>query len=331
MSHELDFSSGQAAFAYVGAQGWHGFGQALTPEASIEDWAQQAHMDWRVESAPVQYVVGEEALLVPARKVYYRSDNHKSLAVVSNDHNEVQPFEVLEWFRDLTSGAGFSMETAGCLYEGRKFFAMAKSGKEVKLMGEDILKPYLLLATSCDGSMATCAHFTSVRVVCSNTLRMAIGSEAGKAAVRVPHNGLFDGDKAKVQLGVKGEEAWDSFIKKITLLAKTPIPPDIAHDVIAAELRDEWLTKEGEKMTPIQMLEESKPLNAIMQLFNGKMLGADFKSSKGTMWGLLNAVSEYTDHHTSIRSPDKVFERANLTDKATFKVAVANKLLKMAA
>jgi phage/plasmid-like protein (TIGR03299 family) len=330
MSHELDFSSGQAAFAYVGSQGWHGFGQALTPEASIEEWAQQAHMNWQVESAPAMYMVGEEQLFVPARKVYYRSDSKKSLAVVSNDHHEVQPLEVLEWFRDLTGGAGFSMETAGCLYEGRKFFALAKSGNEVKIMNQDIVKPYLLLATSCDGSMATCAHFTSVRVVCSNTLRMAIGS-GQKVVVRVPHNGKFDGEKAKAELGLKGEEAWELFIANATKLAKTKISYDDALWDIAAELKDDWRTPEGEEMTPIQMLDESRPLNAIMQLFNGKMLGADYKSSKGTMWGLMNAVTEYTDHHTAIRSPDKMFERALLTDKASFKVSVANKLLKLAA
>lgn len=74
-------------------------------------------------------------------------------------------------------------------------------------MGQDEVKSYLLMASSCDGSMATAVHLTSVRVVCNNTLRMSIGADASKAKIRVPHSASFEAEAVKQQLGIVGT-AW---------------------------------------------------------------------------------------------------------------------------
>ena len=97
-----------------------------------------------------------------------------------------QPHEVLEFYRDLTEAGGFELETAGVLKEGRKLWALAKTGQETLLRGGDKVAAYLLLATSCDGKLRTTARFTSIRVVCNNTLQMAVGDSSG--AVKVPHS-----------------------------------------------------------------------------------------------------------------------------------------------
>jgi hypothetical protein len=71
---------------------------------------------------------------------------------VGSRYNVVQPREVLEFYRDLTEVAGYELETAGALKAGRKFWALARTGKSAALKGKDVVNGYLLLATSCDGS-----------------------------------------------------------------------------------------------------------------------------------------------------------------------------------
>lgn len=339
MAHEIDNQNGKDAFAFVGQRAWHGLGQQLTENQPIEVWRKEAGMDWEIKASPVLYKTGnagarkgDEVLTMPDRSLFYRSDNDASLAVVSSSFKIVQPGDTLEFYRSLVEAGGFELETAGVLFGGRKFFALARCGPDVRLMGQDAVSPYLLLASACDGSMATSAHFTSVRVVCNNTLRMAIGSEGQRAQVRVPHNTTFDPVAVKAQLGVV-DGVWENFIQNIQLLSKFKIHRDDAIDLIAASLKAEWRDKEGNDLNREEQLNASKDLRNIIRLFDGAAKGAEFKSSKGTMWGLLNAVTEHCDHEAGSKSGDlsRSFERAHLTDRAKFKVDVANQLLKIAA
>lgn len=332
MAHELDIQNGKAAFAHVGERGWHGLGQKLSEDASIDVWRVEAGMGWTAQAADVMYSVksGNKQLMLkmPDRKLLYRSDNHAALSVVSNKFNVVQPGDTLDFYQHLIKTAGFKLETAGVLFGGRKFFALARCGKNLKVMGEDEVAPYLLLATACDGSMATCAHFTSVRVVCNNTLRMAIGAGGKAAKVRVPHNAVFDPESVRDELGIV-DDLWSGFERTITRLAKTKLSRDEAIDFIAEQLKMEG----SQYVNREEMMEDSLALRNIIRLFDGDGKGASFKSSKGTAWGLLNAVTEYYDHHAGAKNTDRsrAFERAHLTDHATFKVQTANELFRMAA
>jgi putative phage-type endonuclease len=94
----------------------------------------------------------------------------------------------LEFYRDLSEITGFELETAGVLRAGRRFWALARTGKSAALKGNDVVHNYLLLATSCDGTLATMAIPTSVRVVCNNTLAVALQGAAGNGAIKVPHS-----------------------------------------------------------------------------------------------------------------------------------------------
>lgn len=91
----------------------------------------------------------------------------------------MQPAEVVEFFEDLVSLAGFTLETAGALAGGRRIWALAKTNYEANIAGQDLLKGYLLLATSYDGTFATTASLTDVRVVCQNTLRLSQAISGG--------------------------------------------------------------------------------------------------------------------------------------------------------
>jgi phage/plasmid-like protein (TIGR03299 family) len=178
--------------AYVGETPWHGLGNSLTPHQPIEVWAQQAGMDWRIESSNVSYMAQNERgqnIILPyeEQRVLYRSDTHAPLSVVSQRYQEVQPLEILEFYRDLTEQSGFELETAGVLKGGKKFWALAKTGQTSALKGKDVSNGYILLATACDGTLATTAQFTSIRVVCNNTLAIALkGQSSSAGVVKVP-------------------------------------------------------------------------------------------------------------------------------------------------
>jgi len=332
MAHEIDMSNGKANMAYVGSVPWHGLGRQLTEDADLATWRVEAGMDWNVGGSDLIYKGKDNTqLFFPDRKVLFRSDNSAALGVVSNEYKIVHPGEVMEFFRDLIADQGFKMETAGCLFGGRKFWALARTGEAVRIMGQDEIKPYLLMASSCDGSMATAVHLTSVRVVCNNTLRMSIGADASKARIRVPHSANFEAESVKQQLGLVAG-AWENFIGNINLLAKFKIDRDLAIQTIADELKAEWKNKEGGDMEQGEMLEASSVLRRIIQLYDGASLGNDYRSSKGTAWGLVNAVTQYFDHESGGKGDkSRAFERAHLTDRAKFKTNVADKLLALAA
>ena len=189
--------------AYAGEQPWHGLGNRLAAGQSIEQWKVSAGLDWAIEEAEVRFVTGRNGVgslsACPDQKVLYRSDTKAPLAVVSKRFQVVQPGEVLEFYRDLTEIGGFELETAGVLHEGRKVWALARTGQSVQLKGKDQVDGYLLLATACDGTLATTAQFTSVRVVCNNTLQIAVGDRHG--AIKVPHRSRFDPDAVKIAAG----------------------------------------------------------------------------------------------------------------------------------
>ncbi|SFI24413.1 phage/plasmid-like protein TIGR03299 [Modicisalibacter xianhensis] len=158
--------------AYVGDTPWHGLGQQLSAHQPLEVWQQQAGMNWHIEETPVRFIVDAASHLgsihsFPEQKVLFRSDTQAPLSVVSQRYKVVQPQEVLKFYRDLTEYAGYELETAGVLKGGRKFWALARSGLSTSLKGKDEVRGYLLLATSCDGSLTTVATPTTVRVVCN--------------------------------------------------------------------------------------------------------------------------------------------------------------------
>ncbi|HTH62552.1 MAG TPA: DUF932 domain-containing protein, partial [Paraburkholderia sp.] len=127
--------------AFVGDTPWHGLGNQLSPKQPIEIWARQAGMDWTIESADVRFVAGQAGSdlgsihAFPEQHVLYRSDTKAPLSIVSSRYAVVQPREILEFYRDLTEVGGFELETAGVLKDGKKLWALARTGQSVSLKG----------------------------------------------------------------------------------------------------------------------------------------------------------------------------------------------------
>jgi phage/plasmid-like protein (TIGR03299 family) len=311
--------------AYAGEQPWHGLGNKLAPQQPIEVWKKNAGMDWQIEQSEVCYVSGTQHVGVintfPEQKVLYRSDTKAPLAVVSKRFHVVQPGELLEFYRDLTACHGFELETAGVLRQGRKFWALAKTGQSSTLKGQDRVDGYLLLATACDGTLATTAQFTSVRVVCNNTLQIALGSAS--SAIKVPHRSHFDAEAVKRQLGIT-VASWDSFVARMRALVNRPVDPDSVEGL----LRRVLTYAAPDSKTPVV---NEQALSIVNSLYEGGGRGALMASSRGTAWGLLNSVTEYVDHHRRARSDDHRRDAAWFGQGAQIKQRTWDELLKLVA
>jgi len=290
--------------AWVGETPWHGLGNQLAPGQPLEVWAKHAGMDWSIRESPVRFMTESAGNLgaimtFPENKVLFRSDTNAPLSVVSQRYQVVQPREILEFYRDLTEVSGFELETAGILKGGRKIWALAKTGQSVALRGNDVTKAYVLLATACDGTLATTAQFTSIRVVCNNTLAVALGNSTG--AVKVPHSTSFDAHSVKKQLGIS-VSSWDQFMYGLKTLSERKVKTAEAERFFLKVFTDESKTAAG--------YTNERAMAKTMTLFDGHGKGADLASSKGTAFGLLNAVTEFVDHERRARSVDHRLESA---------------------
>lgn len=288
--------------AYVGATPWHGLGNQLAPKQPVEVWARAAGMNWSIEEAEVRYVAAGTRNLgsihaFPEQKVLYRSDTKAPLSVVSARYQVVQPSQILEFYRDLTEVGGFQLETAGVLKEGRKLWALARTGQSATLKGKDEVNAYLLLATACDGSLSTVAQFTSVRVVCNNTLAIALGDNSG--AIKVPHRSQFDAQAVKRQLGI-AISSWEAFMVRTKALSECKVS-DATADKFLRRVLTYPTTNPADRDT---VSVNERAIKAVGQLYAGRGIGADLASASGTAWGLVNAITEFADHHRRARSDD---------------------------
>ncbi|MCO5399748.1 DUF932 domain-containing protein [Ralstonia soli] len=312
--------------AYVGQQPWHGLGNKLAPKQSLEAWAEHAGMNWTIESSEVRFVSGVGNIgaihAFPAQKVLYRSDTKAPLSVVSARYQVVQPAEILEFYRDLTEVGGFELETAGVLKSGKKLWALAKTGQTGMLKGKDKVDGYLLLATACDGSLATTAQFTSVRVVCNNTLQIALGE--GTGVVKVPHRSQFDAQAVKRQLGI-AVSSWDAFMARTKALAERKVTDSAAEAFFRRVLT--YSTTTGDDRDTLAVNERA--IKAVGQLYGGRGKGAGLPSASGTAWGLLNSVTEYVDHHRRARSGDHRLDAAWFGAGAALKQKAFEEALKL--
>ena len=293
MAHEIYINlRGKASMAYRNDEPWHGLGQKLEAGATIEHWMEQAGMNYSIASSPVEYNTPAGMLAIPSRNVLYRDDTKDHLSIVGDKYKVVQPVEVMEFFRDITESQQFDLETAGVLFKGQKYWAMAKTGKHAQIGGKgskDRIEGYLLLATSCDGTLQTTAQFTSVRVVCNNTLTAATRGwdRKNNGAIKVSHRSVFDPQKVREQLGI--DNHWAEFVDSVNELSQIKISDNQAMQFIVDMV--------GDKEKPvIEQIERAKAVATVFQLYKGKGRGSDMKSSEDTAWGLVNSVTEYIDH-----------------------------------
>lgn len=302
MAHEIMIKNGVAQYASTQKE-WH-FGdtqhQILLPGASVEEWQKASGMDYQIQRGFVRYATergqtAEQMQKVDDKVVLFRSDTKSPLGVVSDSYKVVQPKEVLEFFREWADAGGLTIESAGVLFGGKRYFATAKLAEGVYVDGhKDKVVPYALLSTSADGSLATEGRWTSVRTVCNNTLSMALGAAA---AIRLTHRSEWKPERFKAVLETAQAE-FGTFMEVSRKLAAVKVEAKLAEEMTLA------LFRKGVADTDADKVRESRGFLKVMELFNGGGKGSMLETSRETAFGWLNAVTEYADHHVRARSDE---------------------------
>ena len=308
--------------AYAGQTPWHGLGNRVDPNISLEEFQKQAGLDWSVSKRPVQY--GSrldprmEIRTFKDKFVLTRDSDERPFSVVSGRYKAVQPKEVFSFFKDLLDMYGMRMHTAGSLKDGGRIWCLAETGDVHKVLNVDKVESYLLLATSYDLTMSTIAQFTSVRVVCNNTLHAAMGDKTGR--ITIPHMKDFNEAEIKAQLGI-GREQWQAFGEMLDSLAKVKIDFIKAKEVVDAAF----------KVHPSDVTNPDRLHVAnVTDLFqHQRYIGADLAGDSA--WGLLSCVTEYVDFRKRARGQGNRLDNAWFGEGANIKQRAMQELVLLAA
>ena len=171
---------------YVRETPWHGLGTRVKEAPSSKDALIYAGLDWKVIQEPV-YTDSQE--LIEGYKANVRDSDRRVLGVVTDRYKVIQNEEAFA-FTDALLGEGVRYETAGSLQGGKKVWMLARMPHEYIITGERI-SPYLLFSNTHDGSGAIKVALTPIRVVCNNTLNLALST--AKRSWSMIHTGDIQG------------------------------------------------------------------------------------------------------------------------------------------
>lgn len=165
---------------------WHGLGTRVEHTLNSQEALAAAGLDWQVIQMPVQT---EDGRSIPGFKANIRDRDNQVLGVVTDRYKVVQNQDAFA-FTDELLGEGVSYETAGSLQGGRRTWILAKLPQRYIISGDEIT-PYLVFMNSHDGSGAIKAAMTPIRVVCQNTLNLALST--AKRSWSAHHTGDIKG------------------------------------------------------------------------------------------------------------------------------------------
>ena len=190
--------------AFAGATPWHKLGNSVSNDLTPEQMAIAAEINWSVEKLPDFQFWGGQYLPVPGKFNLTRTSDGKVLHVVGPLYTPVQNVEALKFFTEFITAGDMNMETAGSLAGGQRIWGLASIQDGFTLAGGDRINGYLLLCSPHKQGEAFTIRFTTIRVVCNNTLTMALNGHSG-ATFRMSHANRFDAamqGQAKIALGL---------------------------------------------------------------------------------------------------------------------------------
>lgn len=303
MSHELDFSLGQAAIAirHDGETPWHGYGNRVLPEEleDIDAWRVRGGIDFDVDERKLFYATGAKETgkgkptQVPNRKVLVRSDIESVLGIVSDGYHVVQPAEIAKFNSELIDRFGYEVDTVGALQDGKRIWFLIRAGEGFAIMGQDRVERYLLSSTSYDASTSTLIVPTDIRVVCKNTLQYSLDTSLSRISVN--HSSKVDWESIKKQLGLL-PGAQNEMEDTCNRLAEFQVDLEQAIAFFTT-----ILGKEAVKVNDDGKVEYSHNFKKVFTLYEAGM-GQNLRSAHHTAWGLVNAVTEYQDHVVNARN-----------------------------
>lgn len=271
---------------YVRETPWHGLGTRVSEAPDSQRALIVAGLNWNVVQEPVY--TGEEER-IEGYKVNVRDTDRKVLGVVSDRYKIVQNREAFA-FTDELLGEGVRYETAGSLQNGRKVWMLARMPHEYIISGERI-SPYMVFFNSHDGSGAIKVALTPIRVVCQNTLNLALST--AKRSWSMIHTGNIQGKMQEARDTLFLAETYmDHLGKEFENLRKKKLTDKQVLDFI------DLLLPVDESATP-QQVKNIKRLQEDMKLRYFE--APDLKDVGNNAYRFINAVSDFATHSNPLR------------------------------
>ena len=288
MSHGLEIKNGKASMMYTnsGETPWHRLGTFLNETAvTAEEAIVAAGMDWEVSTQEISC----DGSIVPDFKAIVREDTQEVLGIRKNKYTPYQnkdAFKVFDPFIGLNKAV---WHTAGVLGKGERIWVLAKLPGQIEVTKNDVIDKYFLLTNSHDGSTGIKLIFTPIRVVCQNTLQMAlVGGESSIMNIRHTKNHEIKIKQALKILGLveKLSEDFTTDAKKMYEFKMT----DADIDSYLANI----INIAGEAKEKVKLYEDKSYIRYRDYIEGG--IGTDIQGVKGSLWGAYNAVTEAVDH-----------------------------------
>jgi phage/plasmid-like protein (TIGR03299 family) len=297
---------------YTGEVPWHGLGVSLAQPANLEEALKVGGLNWQV--AEIDLLTADDPPSpVPQRKALVRSDrdpgdDRRVLGVAHRAFKPIQNRDAGMLF-DAIFGQGKRVyHTGGYLGNGKVVWLLARIDKTLEIAGDDVVQPYALMANSHDGSIAFNIRLTTVRVVCQNTLGMAMRERIGDGFRRSHQGSLIEHAQAAQEFFSATLRELDFVAESFIHLSQRRCEDSKFNEILATLLPEPKPPRNLEKNPGLRRAWEKKVEDAreahkrIRELrINGK--GMDLEGSRGTFWGVLNAILEFVDHHQRVDGP----------------------------
>jgi len=297
MAHEIDQSSGRAAVMVAGAPPWHRLGVAVADAQTSSEAIKLAGLNWGVEKWPLAARCEGVERPVTNRVATVRTDSRTVLGVVGQEYQIFQNADAFNFMDSIVGDRLARYETAGAIRGGRIVWMLARLPRTVWASDDDPIHPYLLLCNSHDGSRALRLIPSSVRVVCSNTLHLAIGRANASEGLTIRHKQSLAGrvQEARDKLGLVNQRV-EEFAAQVRAMAR--------RSMTGAELGAYFAGLVAERAEGEQM----KLLGRFVENFEDAT--NTLPGIKGSLWAALNAATEWADHQSVVRGRSEA-ERAD--------------------
>ena len=268
---------------------WHGLGEIVQSAPTSKDAIHLAGLDWEVVSNPIYDSMGKE---IPGYKANTRNTDNSVLGIVSNKYQIVQNSEAFEFTDNLIATGDVRYETAGSLRGGKQVWLLAKLDT-TQVVGDDV-DPYICFTNTHDGTGAIKVCMTPIRVVCQNTLNVALSNASRMWSTK--HMGDMDYKlmEAKETLNLA-----NNYMKKL----------DEQADVFAnTKISDDEIAKVLDELFPVDYQKDSaRKINNVKDLkdnFYVCYMMPDIAKFRNTQWGVINAMSDMVTHMNPARKSD---------------------------
>ena len=269
---------------YVREKPWHGLGTRVENAPTSKEALELAGLNWTIDGLPIFDQNGKE---IPGYKANTRSSDGSVLGIVGKRYSIVQNKEAFE-FTDALIGEGITYETAGSLRGGRQIWLLGKM-PERYILGDKV-EPYICFTNTHDGTGSVRACMTPVRVVCNNTLNMALSG--AKRAWSTPHRGNV---QAKLDEARQTLQLADKYLITLDEEADRLANTRMSDAEIQAAM--DKLFELPEKATERMKRNAQEAKEEIIVC----MMRPDLEQYLNTRWGFVNAVSDYVGHSEPAR------------------------------